>query len=63
MIDGKAKHSPTNDWDTGACRARMWKISYILHTAVAWQTVNELACGDSGIVHGAKCIAVLNGVA
>ena len=35
----------------------------LLHTAVAWQTVNELACGDSGIVHGAKCIAVLNGVA
>ena len=29
----------------------------------AWQTVNELACGESGIVHGAKCIAVLNGVA
>ena len=24
---------------------------------------HELACGDSGIVHGAKCIAVLNGVA
>ena len=24
--------------------------------AVAWQTVNELACGDSGIVHGAKCV-------
>ena len=34
-----------------------------LHTAVAWQTVNELACGESGIVHGAECIAVLNGVA
>ena len=29
----------------------------------AWQTVNELACGESGIVHGAECIAVLNGVA
>ena len=25
---------------------------------VAWQTVNELACGESGIVHGAECIAV-----
>ena len=37
---------------------------FMLHaTRVAWQTVNELACGDSGIVHGAKCIAVLNGVA
>ena len=38
-------------------------VCVVLHTAVAWQTVNELACGDSGIVHGAKCIAVLNGVA
>ena len=39
-------------------------ISYVvLHTAVAWQTVNELACGESGIVHGAECIAALNGVA
>ena len=41
----------------------MQRLSVVLHTAVAWQTVNELACGDSGIVHGAKCIAVLNGVA
>ena len=43
-----------------------WRVStcfHVLHTAVAWQTVNELACGESGIVHGAKCIAVLNGVA
>ncbi|EOD37424.1 hypothetical protein EMIHUDRAFT_225607 [Emiliania huxleyi CCMP1516] len=38
-------------------------LSVVLHTAVAWQTVNELACGESGIVHGAECIAVLNGVA
>ena len=43
--------------------ASMQRLSVVLHTAVAWQTVNELACGDSGIVHGAKCIAVLNGVA
>ena len=42
---------------------QMQRLSVVLHTAVAWQTVNELACGDSGIVHGAKCIAVLNGVA
>ena len=28
----------------------------VLHTAVAWQTVNELACGESGIVHGAECM-------
>ena len=27
------------------------------------EAVNELACGESGIVHGAECIAVLNGVA
>ena len=39
------------------------RLSVVLHTAVAWQTVNELACGESGIVHGAECIAVLNGVA
>ena len=42
---------------------QMQRLFVVLHTAVAWQTVNELACGDSGIVHGAKCIAVLNGVA
>ena len=52
-----------------ACGAENWhglqmqRLSVVLHTAVAWQTVNELACGESGIVHGAKCIAVLNGVA
>ena len=27
------------------------RLSVVLHAAVAWQTVNELACGDSGIVH------------
>ena len=27
-------------------------------SSVAWQTVNELECGESGIVHGAECIAV-----
>ena len=40
---------------------QMQRLSVVLHTAVAWQTVNELACGESGIVHGAECIAVLNG--
>ena len=40
----------------------MQRLSVVLHAAVAW-TVNELACGGSGIVHGAKCIAVLTGVA
>ena len=39
---------------------QMQRLSVVLHTAVAWQTVNELACGESGIVHGAECIAVLN---
>ena len=43
--------------------ANVQRLSVVLHTAVAWQTVNELACGESGIVHGAECIAVLNGVA
>ena len=42
---------------------QMQRLSVVLHTAVAWQTVNELACGESGIVHGAECIAVLHGVA
>ena len=40
-------------------------LSVVLHAAVAWQKVNALACGESGIVHavGPKCIAVLTGVA
>ena len=39
------------------------RISVVLHTAIAEQIVNELACGDGGRVHGAKCLAVLAGVA
>ena len=35
----------------------------VLHTAIAEQIVNELACGEGGRVHGAKCLAVLAGVA
>jgi len=35
----------------------------ILHTAIAEQIVNELACGGGGRVHGAKCLATLAGVA
>ena len=31
--------------------------------AIAEQIVNELACGEGGRVHGAKCLAVLAGVA
>ena len=39
------------------------RISVVLHTAIAEQVVNELACGGGGRVHGAKCLAVLAGVA
>jgi len=38
------------------------RISVVLHTAIAEQIVNELACGGGGRVHGAKCLAVLAGV-
>ena len=37
------------------------RISVVLHTAIAEQIVNELACGEGGRVHGAKCLAVLAG--
>ena len=30
------------------------RISVVLHTAIAEQIVNELACGEGGRVHGAK---------
>ena len=39
------------------------RISVVLHTAIAEQIVNELACGGGGRVHGAKCLAALAGVA
>ncbi|EOD34197.1 hypothetical protein EMIHUDRAFT_201844 [Emiliania huxleyi CCMP1516] len=39
------------------------RISVVLHTAIAEQIVNELACGGGGRVHGAKCLATLAGVA
>ena len=35
------------------------RISVVLHTAIAEQIVNELANGEGGRVHGAKCLAVL----
>ncbi|EOD38782.1 hypothetical protein EMIHUDRAFT_224195 [Emiliania huxleyi CCMP1516] len=38
------------------------RISVVLHTAIAEQVVNELACGGGGRVHGAKCLAALAGV-
>ena len=37
--------------------------SFFTHTAIAEQIVNELACGEGGRVHGAKCLATLAGVA
>ncbi|EOD19512.1 hypothetical protein EMIHUDRAFT_209080 [Emiliania huxleyi CCMP1516] len=59
-----AQHLDEVTWTTKNWHGlQMQRLSVVLHTAVAWQTVNELACGDSGIVHGAECIAVLNGVA
>ena len=39
------------------------RIAVVLHTAIAEQSVNELASGEGGRVHGAKCLAVLAGVA
>ncbi|EOD29829.1 hypothetical protein EMIHUDRAFT_233381 [Emiliania huxleyi CCMP1516] len=59
-----AQHLDEVTWTTKNWHGlQMQRLSVVLHTAVAWQTVNELACGESGIVHGAECIAVLNGVA
>ena len=59
-----AQHLDEVTWTTENWHGlQMQRLSVVLHTAVAWQTVNELACGESGIVHGAECIAVLNGVA
>ena len=67
QLSNKLSHAQLFDEVTGTTEnwhgLQMQRLSVVLHTAVAWQTVNELACGDSGIVHGAKCIAVLNGVA
>ena len=64
-----AQHLDEVTWTTKNWHGlQMQRLSVVLHTAVAWQTVNELACGESGIVHGAETgvhcrIAVLNGVA
>ena len=45
---------------------RVWRVAGGLRPSFSWPIVlamlYELACGESGIVHGAKCIAVLNGV-
>ena len=59
-----AQHLDEVTWTTKNWHGlQMQRLSVVLHTAVAWQTVNELACGERGIVHVAECIAVLNGVA
>ena len=42
--------------------ALLLRRKYLLW-AIAEQIVNELACGEGGRVHGAKCLAVLAGVA
>ena len=55
--------------DAGLATTKSWlglqkqRISVVLHTAIAEQIVNELACGGGGRVHGAKCLATLAGVA
>ena len=52
-----AQHLDEVTWTTKNWHGlQMQRLSVVLHTAVAWQTVNELACGDSGIAHGAKCM-------
>ena len=52
-----AQHLDEVTWTTKNWHGlQMQRLSVVLHTAVAWQTVNELACGESGIVHGAECI-------
>ena len=51
-------------WTTKSCLGlQKQRISVVLHTAIAEQIVNELANGEGGRVHGAKCLAVLAGVA
>ena len=69
--DLRAQPLETLDWSRhGHARRRRHSVTHSLigeeksgHIAVAWQTANELAYGESGIVHGAECIAVLTGVA
>ena len=50
-------------WTTKSWLQKHERISVVLHTAIAEQIVNELANGEGGRVHGAKCLAVLAGVA
>ena len=44
-----AQHLDEVTWTTKNWHGlQMQRLSVVLHTAVAWQTVNELACGESG---------------
>ena len=54
----------TKNW-LGLQKQRISVVLFVvvLHTAIAEQIVNELACGEGGRVHGAKCLAILAGVA
>ena len=53
----------TQHWAKSWLGLQKQRISVVLHTAIAEQIVNELACGEGGRVHGAKCLAVLAGFA
>ena len=63
------KLTRAQDFDEVTWTTKSWlglqkqRIPVVLHTAIAEQTVNELANGEGGRVHGAKCLAVLAGVA
>ena len=52
LLSNKLSHAQHLDevtWTTKnlARAARCSDLSVVLHAAVAWQTVNELACGES----------------
>ncbi|EOD41368.1 hypothetical protein EMIHUDRAFT_199707 [Emiliania huxleyi CCMP1516] len=60
----RAQYLDEVTWTTkNGLRLQKQRISVVLHTAIAEQIVNELACGEGGRVHGAKCLTVLAGVA
>ena len=60
----RAKYLDEVTWTTKSwLELQKQLFSVVIHTAIAEQIVNELACGEGGRVHGAKCLAVLAGVA
>ena len=69
MLQNKLTRAQYLDEVTWTTKSKSWlglqkqRISVVLHTAIAEQIVNELANGEGGRVHGAKCLAVLAGVA